>query len=959
MSDDDLQHSAMDEADAGLRETLERGLAGRYERLQAIGSGGMAIVYRARDVRHSRDVALKVLRPELGAQLSAERFQREIDVEARLNHPNVLTLLDSGSVGDHHFYVALWAEQGSLRDRLDAKPTLDLTDALRIAIEVGEALVHAHQNGVVHRDVKPENILFRSGHAMLADFGIARVSADPRLSLTHPGLALGTVHYMSPEQCAGGEEVDGRADQYALACVLFEMLSGDPPFTGRNIRVVIARHMADRPPSLEAIRPDVPHAVVAAIGRALEKRPGDRFPSLEEFLAVLETHRSGAHPVAPAARGARTWLIGAAAAGLLSVGGYLAFRDPAPALATTNVAVLPLEVRGGVLADSGVGIGTAYLIEAALAAADPLRLIDVGLELDAASRLAPQRVPMVEARRIARRARAAWMLRGAIQQHADSVTVILRLFSVGGDSLTRQVSATGRSGEIELHQLGMDALKLLLPYLLEPGRTIDLQPLREQSAPAVALWMQGEMRYRMSRFNEAADFYSRALTVDSTFALAAVKGGQARNWLHQSDASAALLAQALRFESRLPRRYALLARGLLAARSGAADSAVRVLGSAEELAGAWTEAAMAFGDAHYHLLPSRSDGGRRARAAFQRARDDDSLFTPPLYHLAEIALRAGDVRTADDLARRLERAGADRSLLGVLALMRGCVTSGPTPDWMRLVALDPSTAFAAAKALSAGAMQGACAEAAFRSLGPESASDAERWGAFLGLVNLRLARGDARGAKDLVDSIVAAGKGVARSLYVYGYASEGAMASDARALGPYALQAFGADYARLRSTELLWVLSTLHRVTGEAAPLRALGVQLRLRADSSGLVRDRMYAQANEAHLALVLGDTAGAITLLDRLVSRATAPQLAWEAGSSLAPDRLLLAQLLLAQRRPREAFAASLVFDHPEPIAFVGFVAPALRVRFHAASRMGDVAAASEARRRLEALGRQDLLQ
>lgn len=943
-----------------IRARLERGLAGRYDGLEEIGHGGMAIVFRAHDVRHGRTVALKVLRPELSAELSAERFQREIAVEARLNHPNVLTLLDSGKVDDLLFYVASWAEEGSLRDRLVKAAPLDLSEALRVATEVGEALAHAHSHGIVHRDVKPENVLFRSGHALLADFGIARVAADPRLSLTSEGLAIGTVNYMSPEQASGVVEVDGRSDQYSLGCVLYEMLSGDPPFTGRDLRVILARHQVDHVPSLEAVRPDVPLPVVAAIERSLSKRPQDRFATMKEFLAVLEAYRSGSHPRAVSKVGRRGWFVAAGVA-TAAVAVFLATRAPASALAATNVAVLPLEVHGEVRGDSSIGIGIAYLIEAEMELADPLRLIDIGGELPLRLRLSPEAVTMQEARRLARRANAAWILRGSVQQRSDSSTVILRLYSVSGDSLTRQVSATGAIGEIPLHQLGVAAVKKLLPYLLQSGQAVDVGSLRDQSAPAVALWMQGEARYRDARFGEAADFFGRALAADSTFALAAVKGAQARSWLHEMDASKALLDQALRFERRLAPRVALLARGLLASREGLADSAMSLLAAAERSsAGGWAEAAMSQGEAQYHLISRGGMGQRRAREAYERSRAVDSAFTPPLYHLAEMAIRDGRTAAAAALIARLTRTRADLVLITQLRLMQECVSRGATDTWLRGVALDPSAAFRAAKSLSVGVRHHLCAERGFRSvLANPVATDGERWGALLGVVNLRMAQGDNGGARTLIDSVVTSGKGIARSWYVLGSVCGAGMDDEALALGAFAQATFGRDYARLRASELLWVLSTLHRARNEPEPVRAAVAQLRRRADSTHAARDRMFANASEADLALVLGDTARAVLLLGSLESRSTPLQLAWDPGGALAPNRLLLAQLLLRQGRAREAYEATLVFDHAEPITFVGCIAPALRVRYLAASRIGDAVAAAEARRRLEALGRQDLLQ
>src|SRR5687768_4726092 len=214
MSNDDL---------APLREAL----AGRFEIGEVIGTGGMALVFRARDIRHDRPVALKVLRPELAEAVGTERFLREINIEARLNHPHILSLIDSGVVGSMLYCLTPWADGGTLRDRIRTESQMSLDDALQVVREIGDALAHAHRAGIVHRDVKPDNILFASGHAQLADFGIAQVVAEtPNKVLTVSGLAIGTPSYMSPEQAQHDGKVDHRSDQYALACVLFEMLAG-------------------------------------------------------------------------------------------------------------------------------------------------------------------------------------------------------------------------------------------------------------------------------------------------------------------------------------------------------------------------------------------------------------------------------------------------------------------------------------------------------------------------------------------------------------------------------------------------------------------------------------------------------------------------------------------------------------------------------------------------------------
>jgi TolB-like protein/tRNA A-37 threonylcarbamoyl transferase component Bud32/tetratricopeptide (TPR) repeat protein len=267
---------------------LRAALEGRYAVERLIGEGGMATVYLAHDARHDRPVAIKVLRAELAASIGADRFLREIRVAARLQHPNILALYDSGEAAGFLYYVMPFVKGESLRARLDREQQLSLPDAIGLTCEIAEALHCAHGQEIVHRDIKPENILLHEGHALVADFGIARAAAAAGGDkLTETGMAVGTPHYMSPEQGLGGERVDGRADQYSLGCMLYEMLVGEPPFKGPNAMAILARHSMEVVPSLQVVRSSIPDEVEDAIMRSLEKTPADRFPTIREFADAL------------------------------------------------------------------------------------------------------------------------------------------------------------------------------------------------------------------------------------------------------------------------------------------------------------------------------------------------------------------------------------------------------------------------------------------------------------------------------------------------------------------------------------------------------------------------------------------------------------------------------------------------------------------------------------------------
>jgi serine/threonine protein kinase len=272
-------------------ERLRTALADRYTIERELGAGGMATVYLAQDRKLGRAVALKVLRPELAAALGGERFLREIEIAAKLAHPHILALHDCGAAEGLLYYTMPYVEGESLRGRLSREKQLPLDEALRITREVADALGYAHSLGLVHRDIKPENILFQAGHAVVSDFGIARaVSAAGGARLTETGLAIGTPAYMSPEQAAGSQDVDGRSDLYSLGCVLYEMLSGETPYTGPTPQAILAKKLSEPLPRISVVREAVPPGIEVALTKALARTPADRWVTAAQFAEAL------AHP---------------------------------------------------------------------------------------------------------------------------------------------------------------------------------------------------------------------------------------------------------------------------------------------------------------------------------------------------------------------------------------------------------------------------------------------------------------------------------------------------------------------------------------------------------------------------------------------------------------------------------------------------------------------------------------
>lgn len=899
----------------------------------------MAVVYLALDLRHQRNVAIKVLRPEFAVAVPTERFLREIQIEAQLKHPYILPLFDSGDADGLPFYVMPHVPGGSLRARLNQEAQLPFDEALRITHEVAEALSHAHAHGFVHRDVKPGNILLDESHALLADFGIARaVSVLGGTALSQSGLVVGTPEYMSPEQGSEGAKVDGRSDVYALACVLYEMLSGEPPFTGATAQVVIARHMADAPRSLRVVRSTVPDHVEEAIRTALAKVPADRYATAEKFVAALRGEGQTTASVRRKRAVRRRRWSGGLVGGVAVAAGLGLWWFPRPSLHELDrnkVVLFPLTERALASSDSGAGYDIAVMLSAALEHTQPLRWIDGAQRLGEPATANLSILAARELRRVAEDQRAAFYIDGAVVGGGhDSTTVVLRLHDTDGDSILAQESASASREDASAVQLGLIAATRLLPMLVDPGRRIDLSSLTSMKASATALWIQGEREYRRSRYRRALDFYQRAVQEDSAMTFAALKGAQAASWENLGEEGEGLVAVALAGESSLPPKHRFLARGLRAYWSGGADTAIRWLTQALAQDAEWAEGHMALGEVYYHLLPaSVLPLDSLAEAEFAKAAHYDSGFAQPLFHLAEAAIRRDEMANAVALIERFRAFDPDTSRWRQLAIMRACVQdSVEAVSWERESSAHPMDVLQAARSLSVAGAHNECAERGFRALLANAAVPDLHWGAFQGLHGIVLSQGRYDELVALTDSAVAAGQGRAPALYFIAVLAGAPLEAKAEETDSLWRSLYGEQYEEV-SLPTRWLVATWHAHRRDTVRLPALRAALLADTQATRLpIRDAL-----DGHLALARGDTVNALLHLRRLRVDAPFEAVEWGLVESLAIERLLLAKLALARGDFAEALRSAGVFDHPGPVTFLSFIPAALDVRLRAARSLG----------------------
>lgn len=640
-----------------LREQLQHALGGTYTIERELGGGGMSRLFLATEHALKRHVVVKVLPHDQMSELSAVRFHHEMELAAQLQHPHILPIFTAATQGTLLYYIMPYVPGESLRRRLDDDNAFPVADALRILREVADALAYAHQRGVVHRDIKPANILLAQGHALLADFGIARALAEARAGegLTGPGVVVGTPGYMAPEQLAGEPHIDGRADVYALGVVGYEMLAGRPLFTAPTMQAVVTAHLTVQPVRLTELRPEVPASVSGAIHRALEKAPEDRFRTASELRDALDaaprapsTFSPDGAPAGRAEEQRRRGMVEGARAALRRLR-PLAGTPTSP----TVIAVLPFTVRGSerlaYLGDGMVDLLSTKLNGAGqFRSADPRALLAL-VERDERRPLHPDR-----ARVVAERLGAGLYILGSLLEMGGRLHLTASLYDLRG---TMRATATSTAeSEAQLFELVDDLVIQLLAggaYEATTGFTA-LAATTTHSLPALKAYLEGESRFREGQFTLARDSLTRAVEADPTFALAWYRLSVAAEWAADRVVEDEAAEMALRHGRRLPERDRRLLEAFLAWRRGAhaAEGLYRsLIASDPNDVEAWFQ----LGEVLFHNGPICGRSITESREPWSRVLDLESKSLGALYHLARIASVEGRHGELDALTDRVLR----------------------------------------------------------------------------------------------------------------------------------------------------------------------------------------------------------------------------------------------------------------------------------------------------------------
>jgi serine/threonine-protein kinase len=751
---------------------------------------------------------------------------------------------------------------------------------------------------------------------------------------------------MSPEQVAGGP-VDGRSDLYSLGCVLYEMLTGSPPFSGPNPQAVAALHARQQPAPLESVMASVPASIADAVETALAKNPDDRFRTPAAFAEALVDTRPRGSRTQPRTLWRRL-VAGGAAAMLLAA--PLAFRRGHVVLDPSRVVVYPistLTAEPGSLAPDEVTLALVASLNstASLVGIDGGRL---GSPADGLNDGTNDRV--------AREQRAGYYVSAQLLA-PDSLHLVLDLHDLRAGTVTQRTLdfAPGTNS----WAIGVRAALEVLPVLIPTGGRQDLPSLQGRSPRALAAYFRGEQAYRSAAFGEALKHFRTAVGVDSSFALAALRGAMVASWSERPDEALLMARAAVSREGSLPDRLNNLAHGLVNLMAGAADSAVARFRQTLRLDPENVEAWMGLAETFHHLLPREVQLDSLAEDAFLRVRVLDPEFAPAMFHLIEYAVRRGDIAESRRLLARFAAARPDSVSLSAVQLTLDCVGGTMTPpDWQAAVLRDPVQTLAAGQLLAVGGLrQPGCAEAAFRAVLAFDTTGSRlrartQFGALVGLQNVLVARGQDDAARKLLESDTLFSPTFRGELHLLNAMAGRPFAKEAEAFGQELMAKFRREPSAVSNMDL-WFLGSWEAAQGRARTAAEIADSITARGVNSGARRDSLFVATLKARVALAEGDSAAALTQLRALSPTADDwNALAWNPWEALGGERLLLARLLLARGEALAALQVASVFDAPSPMTYLPYLPASIAVRIAAAERLGDGKLAQRLRRRLAEL-------
>ena len=645
---------------------LKTALAGKFEIEREIGAGGMAVVYLAHDLKNNRKVAVKVLRPELAAVVGGDRFLNEIKVTANLQHAHILPLFESGETDGFVYYVMPFVEGESLRDRLRREGPLPTSDVARVLGQVADALSYAHARGVLHRDIKPDNVMVSGRNAMVMDFGVARAvtEATDQAALTTAGMAIGTPAYMAPEQAAADPEIDHRADIYALGILGYELLTGATPFEDRPPHQILVAQMTEDPEAITSRRSDVPAVLADVVMRSLEKDISKRWTTGEEIVQRLESLETPEITPSPAGTGFRVGkrII----AGLVGVAVTIAIvltvlgrgeNSPA-AVSSTSIAIFPFTVRGGADLDY-LGEGMVNLLARSLDGAGDLRSVDARAVLAAIRQQTAQVLDPDDARDVAQRLGAGLYVLGDIVQVGTQIRIDAALYDFrAAPAPIGQASVDGVPDNL-LSMVDQVAAQLLASGVAPASRVVQVAAVTTDSLSALKAYLQGEQLFRVGQYGEAVEAFQNAVAVDSQFALAFYRLSVAAEWALNPVLARVAAEGAVRHAERLSQHDRRLLDALLATRDGDDERAERLFRSIVQTWPQDVEAWSQLGEVQFHFGPLRGRPFEDSWVTFERVLTFEPDHVGALVHLSRIATRLADTVGVDTLSRRIGELNPD------------------------------------------------------------------------------------------------------------------------------------------------------------------------------------------------------------------------------------------------------------------------------------------------------------